>query len=478
MIKHFGLRNFKAFRDTGEIEIKPITILAGANSSGKSSIIQSLLLLKQSLESDKHEVIDLEGRYLQASGLNDLTFGKPGRSSSRIGLHFNIESSEYASEAQISRYFPRAIVKGKGKRNKIMADIGIEIRYGKSGEERRKLVVSKFDLQTRISGACGPGLELSYRGARHRYRLKGEGLENLDMYKIGSKQKIVYFHFYRFTPSQYYVTTDGAGEYKFIEDIFENLFFELRQNIRELKYLGPLREEPSRAYLRLGGASEEVGIRGEYAAQILWIKKNDEVDYLSEFGGKVKKTPLLDAVRMVFQNMGILNRLDVESSKNIMYQILFRIAEKPRGKSVTIADVGFGISQLLPVVVMGLISSPGTTLIYEQPEIHLHPKLQSSLADFLITLGLTGKRVIVETHSEYLINRIRRRIVEDSKDTIRNMTNILFLRPPSQNKEARIEFLKIDKYGIIKNWPEDFLPEAADEAAIIVRKGVEKRANA
>ena len=81
---------------------------------------------------------------------------------------------------------------------------------------------------------------------------------------------------------------------------------------------------------------------------------------------------------------------------------------------------------------------------------------------------------MVEYISDHLINRLRRRIVEDQSDKIGDMISILFIHPPEEERGAIIEPLSIDRYGIIENWPPDFLPETADEAEIIFRKGLEK----
>ena len=95
--------------------------------------------------------------------------------------------------------------------------------------------------------------------------------------------------------------------------------------------------------------------------------------------------------------------VDVKSEKSIVYQILFRLRGNDSKKAVTIADVGFGVSQLLPILVLGLRSDESAILMLEQPEIHLHPKSQANLADFLLTLIEQGKRVIVETHSDHFM---------------------------------------------------------------------------
>ena len=121
----------------------------------------------------------------------------------------------------------------------------------------------------------------------------------------------------------------------------------------------------------------------------------------------------MEAVNNAFINIGMLEPVDVKSEKSIMYQILFRLGGSKTREAVTIADVGFGVSQLLPILVLGIRSDESSLLLLEQPEIHLHPKLQANLADFLLTLAEQGRRLIVETHSDHFINRLRRRIAED-----------------------------------------------------------------
>ena len=81
----------------------------------------------------------------------------------------------------------------------------------------------------------------------------------------------------------------------------------------------------------------------------------------------------------------------------------------------------------------------------------------------------------METHSDYLINRLRRRIAEDPTDELREKVSILFVRPPHNGEGAIVEPLRVDTYGVIENWPPDFLPESADEAEAIFRAGLKKR---
>ena len=176
-----------------------------------------------------------------------------------------------------------------------------------------------------------------------------------------------------------------------------------------------------------GNPTIEMGNSGEYAAQILWLEKDRKVRYLSELGDEPREVTLMEAVNDAFIKLGLLQPLDVKSEKAIMYRILFQLGGPKRNEAVTIADVGFGVSQLLPILVLGLRAENSSLLLLEQPEIHLHPRLQANLADFLLTLADQGQRIIVETHSDHFINRLRRRIAEDPTDELRNKVNILFV---------------------------------------------------
>ena len=87
------------------------------------------------------------------------------------------------------------------------------------------------------------------------------------------------------------------------------------------------------------------------------------------------------------------------------HELKVRVATE--GVAQDLTHVGVGVSQVLPILVMSLLAEEDTTLIFEQPELHLHPKVQTLLGDFFLSMALLGKQCIVETHSEYLINRLR-----------------------------------------------------------------------
>jgi predicted ATPase len=140
---------------------------------------------------------------------------------------------------------------------------------------------------------------------------------------------------------------------------------------------------------------------------------------------------------------------------------------------VSIADVGFGISQIFPIILEGLRIPKGSTLLLEQPEIHLHPNLQMQMADYFIGLALSGKNIIAETHSDHVINRLVRRIIQDKEYNLVDKIGIYFISQTENGSE--IQEIKIDDKRGIVNWPKDFFDQTATEQELIIRAGIEKR---
>ena len=474
MIKTMRLQKFKAFEDTGVLELKPMTVLAGPNSGGKSSILQSLLLLKQTLEGPPEIDLNLDGRYLQFSGFNELTFGRPSLARSEVA--FSFETLTHMPRELILRHFTDPTISGDSKFVPMDSKIDLRFRY-KRRDGKSAVVVDQFRVASHVQGTKGPYLQGKLVKEKYRITATGKGIRRPP--KPLKSKDIDTVHGMHFIPHHITFVSDADNPHKrpmMLDPIFLYPFFSLTNEIQDnLKYLGPLRDRPQRAYLHSGNPTTEIGESGQYAAQILWLEKDSRLEYLPALGQESKKVTLIEAVNEAFLNLGMIQPIDVKSEKSIVYQILFRLAGTESSKAVTITDVGFGVSQLLPILLLGLRSDKSATLLLEQPEIHLHPKLQANLADFLLTLTEQGRRVIVETHSDHFINRLRRRIAEDPADELRNKVSILFVHPPKDGRGANIEPLQVDRFGVIENWPPDFLPESADEAEAIFLAGLEKR---
>ena len=141
--------------------------------------------------------------------------------------------------------------------------------------------------------------------------------------------------------------------------------------------------------------------------------------------------------------------------------------------SVDLASVGVGVSQVLPVILVCLLSEPADVLILEQPELHLHPALQKRMADFLLTFVSAGRQILVETHSDHLVNQLRTQVASDETDEIRNLVKLIFAEQTDGITTYRES--EINEYGgLSEDWPDGFLDISARSAQDLVRQSLRK----
>ena len=137
--------------------------------------------------------------------------------------------------------------------------------------------------------------------------------------------------------------------------------------------------------------------------------------------------------------------------------------------------VGVGVSQILPILVMSFLAKAGDVVILEQPELHLHPKVQTRLADFFVAMNALGKQCIVETHSEYLINRLRLLVVKSDDTRVADETMIYFVEKDKMIGRSNYRKVIINPYGKIEHWPEGFFDEGENLASQIIEAAFDKK---
>ena len=215
-----------------------------------------------------------------------------------------------------------------------------------------------------------------------------------------------------------------------------------RNFFRGMSYLGSLLQDPSRYYAGWGGGQQSVGKRGEFTFDIL--SYDDSVrQSVNEWFEKFDIPYQLGA--------GQLNTANLASEELTGVLTAISLTDKRTGTNVTPVDVGFGISQILPVIVEG-IAGRSSVICVDQPEVHLHPKLQAEVADLLIETR-NKKQWIVETHSELLARRIQTRIAEG--DLKPSEVSVLYVDPSTEG--STIEVLEMDHQGVfIDHWPAGF----------------------
>ncbi len=246
-----------------------------------------------------------------------------------------------------------------------------------------------------------------------------------------------------------------------------------------VKYLGPLRDEPKPVYsLAVTTDSKDIGFRGEHTAAVLEVHRKTQVEYIPskqfELGNPTPEKleePLSIAVLDWLQYMGIANGVKTSDQGVLGYELKVAISETQSLHDLT--HVGVGVSQVLPILVQSLLAERGSTLIFEQPELHLHPKVQTRLADFFISMTMLNKQCIVETHSEYLINRLRYLSVISKENQISNDVIIYFVE--KQGEKSLYRPVKINEFGVIEDWPKGFFDENEKNSRAIIKAAMEKR---
>jgi predicted ATPase len=241
-----------------------------------------------------------------------------------------------------------------------------------------------------------------------------------------------------------------------------------RSNVR---YLGPLRQDPQFTYRTAPSAeSGQFGTKGEYTVALLHANAKRRV-----------RVPLPDApatwialetaVSRWLRHFEVGTGLTTRSAGRPGLEALIR--QQGLSDDLPLTSVGVGVSQLLPVVVMALLSPPGSLLLFEQPELHLHPAPQQRLADFLVACARSGRRLIVETHSEYLVTRLRLLVAQDESNTTGDLLRIVY----AQREDAKTTYKEvgISPYGGIEEWPAGFFDQGSADAAALLRSGIEKR---
>lgn len=235
-------------------------------------------------------------------------------------------------------------------------------------------------------------------------------------------------------------------------------------------YLGPLRAGPS-ALQQEGQAGRvaTLGISGEYAIAVLSQRQNEIVKCPVALSVTEEMT-LLEAVNHWINALGVASSLDIHQRGRMGLELEVKDLQDTGNRDLS--AIGVGVSQLLPVIVLCLVAEPGELILIEQPELHLHPAPQQVLADFFIGVMQSGRQVVIETHSEYLIDRLRLRVAEDFSGSLTEQVDVYYAS--RRHGETEFEELNIDEYGNFHTWPEGFFDQAGNDSENILQAALRK----
>lgn len=499
-IKNVSVQNFKSLRDIDNLEMKPITILCGTNSCGKSSFLDSILVLKQTINNlNSNSNLALNGEYVRLGNYTNVVF--------KQDIDTNI-SFRLSYESQHGKGIESLIDFISDDDEEIEEDkrgnIELEVTFGNSSTKDNKLVAqpdvvffkavfhhSRGKSYVELSSVDNELYMLSFnifkpfrteeikkKKIKDRWKKTMVEVRNVTFKGFLIEPSSLYDQLQR--KSRYSGNTNTLSEKTITENsIVYQFIMAMNSSIinmfNTIHYIGPLREAPSRRYV-YDEVISDIGAKGENAAFLFQtekdVLKNELFVFDDSFDGfqPLETSTLYEAVDYWMKYMGI------HSFNTSTNQEIIRVSlsdSNTNSISVNIADVGFGISQVFPIVLEGIRMDKGDTLILEQPEIHLHPKLQMQMADYLLAMAISGRNFVIETHSDHIINRFIRRMVEDEQLQLTDLVQIYFVTPTENG--ANFEPIMIDDTKGLINWPEGFFDQAADEQEMIIRAGLKKR---
>ena len=464
-------RNFKAFRDSGEINLRPITLIVGKNSAGKSSIIKGIAAAAQTVK--ERELPDSNFRLI-GDNVNLGTFYDTIYNND-IGENFSIDfklAQPISSVKKSSDRWNFSFSYQRNEDNPLAAVIsGVEVEYQKSINDKYSIVRSGglYKNRRRESSPRGTHMQLS--------RVKSTNLTDIDILPPmeGKEKPMPHMkELYEIIKklNQEKGETDYIDKWKlFIRDFaleanndFYDADFEkketaplrrtrsniagwssnLNRMLADSSYLGPIRLEPAREARLSQGSNQRIGPKGENLEKILHYRYTRDEKFRQNLDSHLKNLGIADSIK----TSPSFTKVDGKEQDTGYIKILL----KKSGNYRSMLDLGFGTSQVLPVV-LEITSREETLILLEQPELHLHPAAQSAMGSVLKSSIDQGNQLIVETHSANLIERLRRLIRENVLN--KNDVNIIYVGS-NDNNETFCQSIGFDENGkFTEEWPED-----------------------
>lgn len=597
MINKWILNNFKSINQEQELPFRPLTIFTGANSSGKSTILQSILLVTQTLQSPiASRSILLNGWFKKFGSYSDIVNLRDYKKNITIGFSLTDDTNDLHNSYMARHRFPRGvertdcsfIISSEGKDENlqpVLDNMHMEVYSGKEKVGYMNILkdIQKSKEEEKVIDACVNKYQSSdfvysintdfhrrigYYGYRENWKTIGIGvfhfLPNYIIeycsYKDQIKSSLSDFllqsrstTYYDFEPDDekliiplikekalkivddifnnnkfrnqetfkrrykliknsftikrlqtvfQYSTLDGDEKSKYVKSIIDLLDTLPERYITEkmpmyyhpgidfvkdffndhIMYLGPLREEPRSLYpLESNGSTSDLGLKGENTAAVFENNKSRIIKYINPdfYDMGAEGTPSLnigtleEAINKWLVYLGVAKNMSTNDRGKFGHEL--KITTDINEMKQDLTHVGVGVSQILPILVLCFLSNKGDSIILEQPELHLHPKVQTRLADFFVSMNALGKQCIIETHSEYLINRLRYLVAITNESKISDQTMIYFVEKDQDYGFSKYRQITINPYGVIEQWPEGFFDEGEDLATKIVKAGMEKR---
>lgn len=269
-------------------------------------------------------------------------------------------------------------------------------------------------------------------------------------------------------PEKCYSFSDEALRYYQSTSFLNDFVLQFERQFEHMHYLGPLRPYPQRDYTLIGGSPQSVGFKGEFAIHALLAAKNQKV-YRD---GRRQFSKLESRIAQWLVELELANAFETRPLFKGSNQYAVWLRRHSASKEVRITDMGIGVSQVLPVLVLCYYVPEGSTIILEQPELHLHPSVQAGLADvFIDCIKNRGLQIILESHSEHMLRRLQLGL---AKSEIVPEDTALYFCDITDGVSELIS-LDVDMFGTIHNWPDDFFGDLAGDMVAAFDAGLKRQ---
>ncbi|MEA5618726.1 DUF3696 domain-containing protein [Cronbergia sp. UHCC 0137] len=425
MLTQIELENFKCFKERTSFPLGQLTLLTGINGCGKSTLLQSLLLMRQSIDHNENtDQILLNGSCVNLNSFNDVR----NRNNS-ITEHIKFKyyyTQKFDDVVEIVKGFFEYSLK-----ENIDDDMNAQI-------EEIQLYLLKKSIEINVNYNNFRYHICDYDCVIETYKVKQKGTSTIA----------------NLMPKSHFSTDDvlenGIAS-RCLKDELAPFRLRLYFNFNHIHYISADRLGPQEFYLKSTiNKFPNVGAKGEFTVNLLYKKRDDLVNDKLCLGedAKTLATQTEEWLNEIFNGA----KVEVPSSQSNILELLFNTStSKDRFRP---ANVGFGYSYILPIVVSGLIAKEGEILIVENPEAHLHPKAQSRLAKFLAKVSSCGVQVFIESHSDHILNALRIAVLDDI--ITHEDLSILYFQ---QNPEQPVVQIPVQANGGIEEWPEGFFDQ-------------------
>jgi len=440
MLKAIIITNFKCFKEETVFPLGQLTLLIGINGRGKSTMLQSLLLMRQSIEHNQHGAqLVLNGSCVNLGSFNEIRNSNVSREESII--------FKYLYEDYI-----RGIIAKKCKifgsaqyyfEENYQDDMVAQIRRI---EFYDNIIVNYFNsldnnsILYKINSVYQQSTQRPFWFDRSVY----EDISEIPEKKTNSG----HCYLLKLLPKVPILRIKNSkGSLLKIppSSLYKSLYFD------KIHYISANRIGPQEFYLKSTLTKfPNVGSKGELTANLLHKNKDYLVNEQLCLGedAKTLATQTEEWLNQIFDG----GKVEITSSESNILELMFNTSNsKDRFRP---ANVGFGYHSVLPIVVSGLIAKPGEILIVENPEAHLHPKAQSRLAQFLAKVSNCGVQVFIESHSDHILNALRIAVL----DNVLNHEDLKILYFQHKTESPVVE-IPVQPDGSIEEWPEGFFDQ-------------------